>query len=517
MTDTPDLENFADVFAEALTPENRAALDALGPDADMKTIWEKIVLRNYVRVSKPKMFVGIRSKELIGDGAFSDLHVPIVNGIVGLSKDYRDKPVKYAVADMRLPRASEAIYEPGLGDWPTRTKFNMYRPAGFAPLEGRPEIILAHIRYLFPDKWERSLVIAYLKWMVQRPQDKMQFALLIIGKYGVGKSWFSTFFQTLFGEHNVLVLEKGERIASNFNKLEENRQVIFVDELCPGGTADLARAIEPKIVGKAVTIEPKGVDPFTVPNRYNVVSISNYETAIKLKTKRDRKWLVVRATSRIWGADLESPEREAEDYYNRLFDVTKVGDTAADVTDEMRRALWWLSTMPISQDWDTIIDPAMVDVDGGEILLSDFNGRGVAPLTDTKEEVAALSETTIESTLNGAFERGTGPFRFELFSVKDVRLAFVAEEAAFTASEHRSRNQIDGDIGSVLDDLKCERIGSRRQIYIGPERKRLWFRNSKLLPKYQAMTNKQLTDAYVAERRGKKPDPSADAQADFEE
>ena len=511
MTDAPDLENFADVFASTLTPENRAALDALGPDASMAQVW-LVVLRNYVRVSKPKMFVRLSDKELIGDGSFNDLHAPIVNGIVGLPKDYKDKAVKYAIADMRLPRANEAIYEPGIGDWPSRTKFNMYRPAGFAELAERPEIFLAHMSYLIPDRYELSLVIAYLKWMVQNPDKKMTFALLIIGKRGVGKSWLYSFLQALFGAHNVLVMEKGETITSKFNKDEENKQVVFVDELCPGGKSDLARAIEPKIVGRSVTIEPKGVDKFTVPNRYNIVAISNYETAIKIKTRFDRKWLIVRATSKVWGADREDSAQEAKDYYDRLFATSEVGATAADVTDEIRRCLWWLRNTPIVKDWDT---DGLVN-EPWEIV-GEFNGQGVAPETPTKDDVAAITETTIETTLNGAFADARGPFRFELFAVEDMRLAFVAEESAFSPSENRSRAMIDGEICGVLDDLGCERISGRKQPYINGKPKRLWVRNGGLLPKYQDMTNKQLADAYAAMRRGKKPDPSASAQADFEE
>lgn len=527
MTDAPDdsgLRNFDKVFAGTLTPRNRAALRALGDNADMLNVWE-IVLRNYVRVSKPKMFVRLSDKELIGDGSFGEMHSPIVNNIpvgqgeVRMAKKYEDSAgvVKYAVADMRLPRAGEALYEPGLGDWLAGdTKFNMYRAAGFEPLEGRPEIFLAHLSYLIPDKWERSLVIAFLKWMVQNPDKKMQFALLIIGKKGTGKSWLSTFLQALFGAHNVLVLEKGERIASNFNKLEENRQAIFIDELCPGGKADLITAIEPKIVGKSVTIEPKGVDPFNVPNRYNVIAISNFETALKIKSSDDRKWLVVRATSKLWGAKLDSPQQEYKEYFDRLHAVTEVGDTPADVTDEIRRALWWLRNIPISTGFEDI-DPAMVDVDGGEIMLSDFN-PAKAPPTPTKEDVAALSQTTVESILQGAATTRGGPFRFELFTVEDVRNAFVGSETAFNPSEHRSRNMIDGEIGTELDELGCERINDR-QVYLTPgsKPKRLWVREEDLLVKYQNMTNKELVDAYHAMRKGKKPDPNADAQADFEE
>ena len=200
MTDTLDLENFADVFASTLTPENRAALDVLGPDASMAQIWP-IVLRNYVRGEQTENVCPSLDKELIGDGSFNDLHVPIVNGIVGLPKDYKDKAVKYAIADMRLPRANEAVYEPGIGVSPSRTKFNMYRPAGYDELDERPEIFLAHMSYLIPDRYELSLVLAYLKWMVQNPDKKMNvWAFLIIGKRGVGKSWlFPHLLQALFG------------------------------------------------------------------------------------------------------------------------------------------------------------------------------------------------------------------------------------------------------------------------------------------------------------------------------
>jgi hypothetical protein len=265
-------------------------------------------------------------------------------------------------------------------------------------------------------------------------------------------------------------------------------------------------------VGRSVTIEPKGVDKFTVPNRYNIVAISNYETAIKIKTRFDRKWLIVRATSKVWGADREDSAQEAKDYYDRLFATSEVGATAADVTDEIRRCLWWLRNTPIVKDWDTdrlVNEPWEI--------VGEFNGQGIAPETPTKDDVAAITETTIETTLNGAFADSRGPFRFELFAVEDMRLAFVAEESAFSPSENRSRAMIDGEICGVLDDLGCERIGGRKQPYINGKPKRLWVRNGDLLPKYQDMTNKQLADAYAAMRRGKKPDPSASAQADFEE
>lgn len=519
MTDTPS--NFLTVFKDSLTPENLAAFESLDPNVnDMVSVWD-IVLRNYVRVSNPNMFVSMKDKDIISDEAFAELHAPIVGDIpngmgeVPMDRGYRSNPVKYAYTDLRLSRAKRVVYEPGLPEWlPGRTEFNVYRPAGYEPLEGRPEIILAHLRYLIPDKWEFSLVIAYIKWMVQNPDKKMKFALLIIGKKGTGKSWLSSFFEALFGAHNVYVLEKGSRITKDFNSLEANRQVIFIDELVPDKVS-LAGAIEPKIVGKGVTIERKGVDPFIIPNRYNVIAISNHETAIKIASRTDRKWLVVRARTQVFGAKLDDPEREATEYYDMLYKLTEVGATPAMVSDEIRKALWWFKNTPITKDWEEI-DLAVADVDAGEVMLRPFNGLGAAPSTPTKDDVAAINETTIESTLRGAFVEKSQTFRFELFTVEDVHNAFVSRDKAFEVTETRGKAAIIGEIGTVLDDLGCERLNSHKQVNLWPGKpKRPWVRSGELLAKYDPMTNAEIVKAYHDMRKGKKPDANADAVAAF--
>jgi Family of unknown function (DUF5906) len=498
MTDAPaDLTNFADVFVEGLTPELRDEFASLGETVGMEQVWE-FALRNHVRVLNPTNFVRIGDKEIIGDKAFTSQFARVVNGIVGLPRQYRDNPVKFAIGT-KVRLASEAIYEPGLGDWPTPTKFNMYRPAGYAEIAERPDVFLEHLVYLIPDRLERNLMLAYLKWMIQRPQDKMTFALLIVGRRGVGKSWLSKFFKALFGAHNVLVIERGARVADRFNDDEKNKQVVFVDELVPDGKTDLARAITPRIIAETVTIEGKGVNKFTVPNRYNIVAISNFENAIRIEGRQDRKWLIVRATPTLYGADADGkPTIDTKEYYDRLHAMVKLADPGdpSSVTDEIKRCLWWLRTQPMKTK-----------------TVPDFNGQGIAPMTPTKDDVATITETTIESTLGGAYADGIdgeGPFRFELFTVEDVRLAYVENDG-------RPRQQIDGDISAAMEELGCRRVGSK-QVYLGGRKpRRLWCRNERLLTKYLVMTARELADAYKAERKGKKPDPVAEGRADFEE
>ena len=495
MTDDIALTNFADVFAEGLTSELREEFAALGTEVGMEQVWD-FTLRNHVRVLKPTMFVRVSDKELISDKAFTSQFARVVNGITGIPRKYQDAPVKYAIGtNVRLAR--ECVYEPGLGDWPTPTRFNMYRAPGYGEIAERPDVFLEHLGYLIPDKLERNLMLAFLKWMVQRPQDKMTFALLIVGRRGVGKSWLASFFQALFGAHNVLVIERGAKVADRFNADEQNKRVVFVDELVPDGKMDLAKAIVPKIIAPNVTIEPKGVDKFTVPNRYNIVAVSNYENAIRIEGAKDRKWLIVRATPTLYGADAKGePTIETKEYYDRLFAMTKVGDTPDQVTDEIRRCLWWLRTQQII---------------GSGKIVREFNGQGIAPATMTKDEVATYTETTIESNINGGYADKEGPFRFELFSAEDVRLCFALDDG-------RKAKEIEADVTTAMEEVGCRRVGPQ-QVYL-PSRKRprrLWCATERLLPKYQAMTTKELSEAYRTERKGKAPDPVAKGEALFDD
>jgi hypothetical protein len=496
MNDTADdLANFADVLAEGLSPELRAQFASADGGMTMTQIWE-MVLRNHVAILDPPCFVRKSDKAIVWKEAFTMQYAPVVNGVVDLPRKYIDKPVTYALSTTALQRASKAVYEPGLGDWPTRTAFNMYRPAGYLEIAERPDVFLRHLGYLIPDRLERNLLLAFLKWMVQFPDKKMTFALLILGRRGTGKSWLSTFLQALFGAHNVLVIERGAKVADRFNADEKNKRVIFVDELVPDGKMDVAKAIVPKIIAPYVTIEGKGENKIVVPNRSNIIAVSNYENAIRIEGAKDRKWLIVRSTPTIWGADIDgNPTLETKEYYDRLFAMTKVGDSPADVPDEIKRCMWWLRTQRLI---------------GSGNIIADFNGQGVAPMTATKEDVAAITETTIESAINGGYVDKEGPFRFELFSAEDVRFCFALDDG-------RRPKEIEAEVAAAMEEVGCRRVGPQT-VYIPGKKKgrRLWCRNERLLPKYQAMTTKELSIAYTSERQGKPPDPVAQGEALFE-
>jgi|SRR5579864_58218 len=476
-----DFENFAAVFAEGLSADDRARFaKLLTKKPDAKTIFS-LALASHTSCLDPVMYIRHADKKLIGKPAFDEQFTPLV------SLYSKRKPSEIAKASFDLKRATRAVYEPGQGEW-IGTQFNMWRGVDIAPLAEPPAIFLEHIAYLIPDERERGLFLDFLAWMVQHPDKKMMFALLIVGKGGTGKSWLSRLLQALFGVQNSLVLPKGEKVADKFNAEHANKQVIFVDELVPNEKHDLVRAIDPMITASTVWVEPKGVDKFEAANRFNVIAISNYPNAVKI-ARDARRWLVIRATSTTRYGDDNNRQTDATiAYFDRLFSI--VPDPTGTVTDEVRRILWFL------QQRD----------------LASFNGQGQAPQTETKDDVAESSESTIEAQVQEAAAARAGRFGGTLIAIHDVidmlRLSILDDGK-------RTMKQIEGEVAAAMEAVQCERLGNA-QVYLPDRRRaRLWVTHPRFAAEYAGRTNSQLVETYTREGELLDLDPRYDP-AEFE-
>jgi hypothetical protein len=479
-------QDFAAVFVETLTPELQTEFLALEP-ITAAGIWE-IVLKNHVFVREPPMFIELGTGKCISKEAFTATYAPIVNQIDELPARYRDNPIKFAHSTFGLRLASVADYLPvrhgEIVPALVGTKYNMWKPPAITPLADRkPTIFLEHMNYVFPNQTERRMVANYLAWMVQKPEHKMSFALLIVGRRGVGKSWFSLLLKAIFGDSNTLIIEKGENVAAKFNADQANRQVIFVDELLPGGKMDVAAAIEPKITATTLTIEPKGVDKFQVANRFNIIGVSNYENALRIRGRRDRKWAIARATPDLIYADASGKETaKTAEYFTRLHAITPPDGT---ITDEARRVLHWLMVRKIPDE---------------------FNGH-IPPDTEAKNEVADATADTIEANVNGYYADASGPFRFKLVTVDEVRESVCN---LFEADADMNRQKADALTSSAMEDCGCRRITpagtGNAQMYLPGSKnpRRLWCTCKADLATYERMSKTELVEAYKAERAGER-------------
>jgi hypothetical protein len=463
-------ENFARVFAETLSADDLAAFEnLLSKKPSGEAIWH-MVQRSHVACLDPAgLLIRTGDRKLITHRAFDELFNPIVNRFA--PDRYRDRAAKFAISKPIMLRASGIVYEPGQPDW-VGTKYNMYRPTACTPLDELPLRIADHIRYLIPDARERKLFVDFLAWMVQNPTRKLQFALLIVGRKGTGKSWLSGLIECLFGPHNVTVLAKGGAIAEKFDTSAENKQAIFIDELVPDGKNDLAKAIKPLITSPTVRIEHKGIDAVLLPNRANVIAISNHPNALKIAAD-EREWLVVRSAADVRYTDDDGGATDKTNaYYDALFAMTPLDRSP---TDEVRRFMNFLQRRD----------------------LSGFNGQSLAPMTDAKSEVAEYAETATETQIRTALADKRGPFAFTTFTVADVRdeiFAYYADHA------DKSPKAIEAEIVAAMEVAGCRRVTSK-QSWVNGKPQRIWT-HRRHLAKLEKLGPADLAAIYRSERDG---------------
>ncbi len=88
--------------------------------------------------------------------------------------------------------------------------FNTYvPPAPLADLEGCevPTLWIEHVETVYPEPTESSIFFDYAAHMVQRPEEKPNFGLVLVGAQGIGKDTMLLPLQYAVGTHNARVIE----------------------------------------------------------------------------------------------------------------------------------------------------------------------------------------------------------------------------------------------------------------------------------------------------------------------
>lgn len=272
-------------------------------------------------------------------------------------------------------------YLPGAGEMPDgpRGKYNLWRPSALTPEPGDVSWFLEHMAYLVPDERERGLLLDYLAHLVQRPDQKIHFALLMRGEEGTGKSAIGEILTRIIGDANV-VIPKNDELLEKWTGWQERAQVAIISELMTQGRLEVANRLKPVITDPKLRIEEKYQVPYSIDNHLNLVCFTNHRDAIKLSAG-DRRWFVV-----------FSPAMPRDDaYYISLFDDHILADGPA-------RVAHWL----MRRD------------------LSGFNAKGRAPHTSAKEEMLGLTQGSVESHLGELLRDGIAPFDFDLVTAEEV-------------------------------------------------------------------------------------------------
>jgi hypothetical protein len=175
---------------------------------------------------------------------------------------------------------------------------NRWRDARPVPVAGNVQPWLAHVERMIPDQRERAHVLDVMAFKVQYPNRKINHAVLHGGNPGSGKdTMWAPFFYAVGGESLKNVsLVRNEEITSQWGYALE-AEIMVVNELRQSEAKDrrsLENTLKPLIAAppEFLSVNRKGLAPYDLVNRLQVIAFSNERVAINLPSD-DRRWFVI--------------------------------------------------------------------------------------------------------------------------------------------------------------------------------------------------------------------------------
>jgi len=289
---------------------------------------------------------------------------------------------QYALNTVKIPTIVDTLYWPGantLFDCEGKAMLNIYRDRGIVPIEpeGGSEIVglfNKHLELTFDDVGDRTIFLDWLSYVCQNPGQRINWAVLLQGTQGTGKTYFYDVLQTLLGS-NARLISNGD-FTGRFTGWAYGSTVVAVEEIKVKGEFkyEMLDKMKPFITNKMVAIEEKGRDQRTVPNFSSYFLLTNHKDAIPINDG-DRRYCVLYSR---WQSEEQmfselGGELAAQKYYEDLYDALE--------SDQAGELAWFLKNRKISES---------------------FSPRGRAPKTRAKQEMIDLSISPERQALDDA-------------------------------------------------------------------------------------------------------------------
>lgn len=292
----------------------------------------------------------------------------------------------FAANQCNIETVVDTMFWPGAGrffDHSGKRFINTYRETGVAPCEildddGQAviDLFMNHVSFMIENKDEQTLLIDYMAWIIQHPGQKINWALLLQGAQGVGKSYFAVVMQNLLGEmaRNVEPMA----LSGRFTAWAHGALLAVIEEIRISGENrfELIDRLKPFVSNNVVQIEEKGRDQRTVPNFQSYLLLTNHKDALPVN-ENDRRYAPIfsRVQSEEQLFDELGGRDGADAYFTKLFDSSE------------RRAdalAWFLRNWKIS---------------------AGFSAKGRAPQTSARDEMIALGVSPDRSLIEDAIEQ----------------------------------------------------------------------------------------------------------------
>lgn len=238
----------------------------------------------------------------------------------------------YALTYAQIPTVVRTMYWPGQPEtFETEGKqyVNSYHPSGIAPaptLEGDADgqsvvdLFLQHVSNTIEDPREQGLLLDFMAYVYQRPENRVRWGLLLWGIEGNGKTYFYHVMQLLLGRNARTVTTS--MIERPFNDWAVGSRMIGIEEIRISGTNKwrILDQLKPMISNSTIAVEPKGSTSYHAPNFASYLMTTNHQDAVPI-SDNDRRYCVIFTRQRRKEDLFEQhggPEQVGA-YFERLF------------------------------------------------------------------------------------------------------------------------------------------------------------------------------------------------------
>ena len=263
-----------------------------------------------------------------------------------------------------------------------RRLYNVWQPPTIRAVPGDVSPFLRHLEKMLPVEADRQWLIYWMAAHVQYPGVKLQWAPVIIGVQGNGKTLILELLRYVSGEKFSHMVNAAD-IGNKFNGWVEFRRFIGVEEIrVSHSRGETLEAVKVLLTNTRVEIQRKGVDQYTGDNRANFCLTSNHVDAV-LKTDDDRRYMML-VTAQRDPADLVRDGMSGH-YFPELYAWAR--------QDGFAHLAHWLQTLSIPDEQNPAI---MVHR---------------APVTSTTAEAIEASRPPAQQAIVEAIEMGDIGFR----------------------------------------------------------------------------------------------------------
>jgi hypothetical protein len=247
---------------------------------------------------------------------------------------------------------------------------NSYKKRGVLPCEVMDDdglrvvdMMLKHLEFTLVEPKERAILLDWMCHVVQNIGSKVNWAVLLQGTQGGGKTYFTRILQGILGS-NATQLDPKQFTKGTFSGWAYGSVLNIVEEIRLSGDNrwSIIDTMKPYITNETIQIEEKFSNSRTVPNFTSYFLLTNYQDALPI-TNGDRRYCVLysRCQSEEHLFALLGGEQETNRYFEKLFSET-----------------------------DRRMD-ALCHYFMNRVISADFSAKGRAPKTLSREKMIGYS------------------------------------------------------------------------------------------------------------------------------